>query len=111
VVCSNNAVRPAITGAPGALKYNQVFTVTFNVATRVGAATVYQNSAPFTTHSFSQGQRSLQLKTTAPVKVGAGWSMQVTAAPNNNIAPPAYYILYVVQNGIPSKGKWIKQNN
>lgn len=111
LAAGNNAVRPAITGVPGAVKYNQVFTVTFTAATRVGAVTVYQNSAPFTTHSFSQGQRSLQLKTSAPVKVGAGWSIQVTACPNNNIAPPAYYILYVVQNGIPSKGKWVKQTN
>ncbi|KAG0620948.1 hypothetical protein M758_4G257000 [Ceratodon purpureus] len=106
-----NAVRPTITGAPGALKYNLVFTMTFTVTTRVGGVGVYQNSAPYSTHSYSQGQRSLLLKTTAPVKVGAGYSMQVTAAPNNNIAPPAYYILFCVQNGIPSRGKWVKQNN
>nr|PNR55137.1 hypothetical protein PHYPA_006031 [Physcomitrium patens] len=97
--------------APADLKYNQVFTVTFNVATRVGGVTFYQNSAPFSTHSFSQGQRSLNLETTEPVQVGADWSMEVTAVPNNNIAPPAYYMIFVVQNGIPSRGKWIKQNN
>ncbi|KAG0632414.1 hypothetical protein M758_1G326600 [Ceratodon purpureus] len=106
-----NAVRPVITGASGVIKYNQVFTMTFNVATRVGGVTVFQNSAPFTTHSYSQGQRSLQLKTTVLVKVGGGCSMQVTACPGNNIAPPAYYIVHCVQNGIPSRGKWVKQNN
>lgn len=104
-------MRPAITGVPGALKYNQVFTVTFKVTTRTGGLEVYQNSAPFTTHSYSQGQRSLLLKSTTPVQAGGGWSTQVTAAPNNNIAPPAYYILFVVQNGIPSRGSWVKQNN
>jgi len=106
-----NAVRPAITGVPTELTYNLVFTVTFTVTTRVGGVAVYQNSAPFATHSYSQGQRSLNLKATVPVKAGGGWSMQVTAAPNNNIAPPSYYILFVVQNGIPSKGAWVKQNN
>ena len=72
---------------------------------------MFQNSSPFSTHSYAQGQRSLSLKTTTPVKAGAAWSTQVTAAPNNNIAPPSWYILFCVQNGIPSKGKWIKQNN
>lgn len=108
--CSNNAVRPTITGAPKTVSYNTAFTVTFTVTTRVGVVAVYQNSAPFTTHSYAQGQRSIVLKSSAPVKSGAGYSMQVTGAPSNNIAPPAYYILFVVQNGIPSKGVWVKQS-
>jgi hypothetical protein len=103
-------VRPSIVGVPGALEYNEVFGISFTVTKRVGGVAVYQNSAPFTTHSYSQGQRSLVLKSTAPVQAGGLWSVQVTAAPSNNIAPPAYYILFLVQNGTPSKGKWVKQN-
>lgn len=106
-----NGVRPAIQGYPKQLKYKQVFVVTFTVGRRVGGVEVNMNSAPYVTHSFAQGQRQMKLKTSVPGKAGNGWSVQVTAAPGNTIAPPAYYLLFVVQNGIPSKGVWVKQNN
>ena len=100
-------MRPTITGAPGLIGYNQVFTVTFAVGARVGDVGVTMNSAPYSTHSFSQGQRQLSLKTSVPVLVGAGWSCQATAPPNANVAPQQYYILFLVQNGIPSRGAWV----
>nr|PNR54931.1 hypothetical protein PHYPA_005824 [Physcomitrium patens]PNR54932.1 hypothetical protein PHYPA_005825 [Physcomitrium patens] len=93
-----NGVRPAIQGYPNRIKYKQVFVVNFAVGQRVGAVEVNMNSAPY-------------LKTMLPTKAGNGWSVQVTAVPENTIAPPTYYLLFVVQNGIPSKGVWIKQNN
>lgn len=111
VICSNSGLTPTITSMPGSLKYNQVFTVKFTVKTRRGGVATYQRSAPFTTHSFSQGQRMLSLKTTVPTIAGTEWTMQVTSALNSNVAPPAYYMIFVVQNGIPSRGKWVKQTN
>jgi hypothetical protein len=106
-LCSLNNVRPRITGVPAEFGYNQVFTVTFVVGARVGGVGVNLNSAPFSTHSFSQGQRQLSLKTSAPARAGAGWSIKVTAPPNANVAPQQYYIFFVVQNGIPSRGAWV----
>lgn len=103
--------RPAITRYPIALKYKQVFTITFNVGVRRGGVDVFQRSAPFVTHAFAQGQRLMKLKTSVPVRVGGGYSVTVTAVSGNTIAPPAYYILFLVQNGVPSKGVWTKQNN
>ena len=107
LLCSFNNVRPRITGVPGEFGYNQVFTVTFVVAARAGGVGVNLNSAPYSTHSFSQGQRQLSLKTSVPAKAGGGWSIQVTAPPNANVAPQQYYIFFVVQNGIPSRGAWV----
>lgn len=106
-----NGVRPAIQGYPKFIKYKQVFVMTFTVGKRVGGVEVNMNSAPYVTHSFAQGQRQMKLKTSVPAKAGNAWSVQVTAVPGNTIAPPAYYLLFVLQNGIPSKGVWVKQNN
>lgn len=83
--------------------------MTFNVGVRRGIVDVFQQSAPFATHSFSMGQRQMKLKTSAPVRAGGGYSVTVTAVPSGNIAPPAYYMLFISQNGIPSKGVWTKQ--
>ncbi|KAG0593030.1 hypothetical protein KC19_1G299800 [Ceratodon purpureus] len=106
-----NGNRPAMTGWPRTLKYKQVFVVTFNVPARNGGVEVIMNSAPYVTHTYAQGQRQVKLKTTAPVKAGRGWSVQATAVPGATIAPPSYYIMFLVQNGIPSNGVWVKQNN
>lgn len=107
----NGAVKPAIKAYPKALKYKQNFVITFGIGRRVGGVEVNMLSAPFVTHSFAQGQRLMKLKTAAPVKAGANWSVGVTAVPGNTIAPPAWYMFFVVQNGVPSKAVWIKQNN
>jgi hypothetical protein len=106
--CSYNNVRPAIQAYPRALKYRQVFAVTFGIGKRAGGVECTMNSAPYTTHSYSQGQRQARLKTSAPVRVRGGWSVQCTAVSSANVFPPAYYMLFVVQNGIPSRGVWVK---
>jgi hypothetical protein len=108
--CSFNNVRPTIKNFPGAIKYNQVFPVTFAAGAQVGLAECVQYSAPYTTHSYSQGQRQARLKSSAPVKVAGGWTVQCTAVSSANMMPPAYYMLFLVQNGIPSRGVWVKQN-
>jgi hypothetical protein len=101
-------VRPAITGYPRTLKYNQVFTVTFTVGTRTGVVDVVMNSSPFSTHSYSQGQRQAKLKASTPVRAGTGWSAQSTTPSSANALPPSYYMFFVVQNNIPSRGVWVR---
>ena len=44
-------------------------------------------SAPYSTHSYSQGQWCVKLATTVLVRAGAGWSVQVMAPPTANVAP------------------------
>lgn len=105
--CSFNNIRPQITAVPGRFGYKQVFTVNFVVGARVGAVVVNMNSAPFSTHSYSQGQRQLTLQSSVPAKAGRGWAIKVTAPPNANVAPQQYYMLFVVQNGIPGKAAWV----
>ncbi|RZC56988.1 hypothetical protein C5167_015844 [Papaver somniferum] len=61
----------------------------------------------FNTHSFSMNQRMLVLKTNQLRQVTSSYYIIDCLAPEtSNIAPPGYYLLFVVQNGIPSRGKW-----
>ena len=101
-------MRPTITAYPRTLKYNQVFTVTFTVGTRTGVVDIVMNSSPFSTHSYSQGQRQAKLKASTPVAVSGGWSTQSTIPSSPNPLPPSYYMTFVVQNNIPSRGVWMR---
>ncbi|KAG0600438.1 hypothetical protein M758_11G034300 [Ceratodon purpureus] len=103
-------IRPGFIKWPAVISYNQVFSVEFTVKSLTGTIGVMQHSAPFATHSFSQGQRQLQLRTGPAVLVsGTLYTVDVTAAPNAFVAPPAYYLFFLVQRGKPGTGKWIQQ--
>ncbi|KAG0621540.1 hypothetical protein M758_3G027900 [Ceratodon purpureus] len=77
------------------------------------------SSPPFSTHSFSQGQRLVSIKslsiTTLPGgRVENGVSKNLRTAnlqipADVTVLPPAYYMLWVVKNGNPSKScLWIQ---
>ncbi|RZC89322.1 hypothetical protein C5167_029224 [Papaver somniferum] len=62
----------------------------------------------FNTHSFSMNQRMLVLKTNQVRQVTGNYHVIDCFAPDTpNIAPPGYYLLFVVRNGIPSRGSWM----
>jgi hypothetical protein len=63
---------------------------------------------PFTTHSFSMSQRMLQLGATGRMIKDKTYVATVMAPPTSVAAPPGYYMLFVVNHGIPSIGEWIK---
>ncbi|GLJ06131.1 hypothetical protein SUGI_0032240 [Cryptomeria japonica] len=64
-------------------------------------------SISFTTHSFSMNQRLLILAANSSKSMGGKYFTEVTAPPNSVTAPAGYYMLFVVNNGIPSVAKWI----
>ncbi|OAY73828.1 Galactose oxidase [Ananas comosus] len=64
-------------------------------------------SPAFATHSFSMNQRLLILETMNPRAVGdAVYEVIATAPAKAALAPPGYYMVFVVNNGIPSEGVW-----
>ncbi|KAI3464161.1 hypothetical protein Pfo_020824 [Paulownia fortunei] len=64
---------------------------------------------PFTTHSISMNQRMLILKCKNMVRTEDGWlSALVEAPPSPKVAPSGYYMLTVVNNGIPSRSQWVR---
>ncbi|XP_058105759.1 aldehyde oxidase GLOX1-like [Magnolia sinica] len=64
---------------------------------------------PFTTHGYSMNQRLVVLRMREVVVVGpAMYKIVAMAPPTGAIAPPGYYLVFVVHRGVPSKGIWIR---
>jgi hypothetical protein len=58
-----------------------------------------------TTHSFDGSQRLVDLNITNR----AGGVVSATVPQNANIAPPGWYMLFLVDNnGVPSVASWIR---
>ncbi|GFP94748.1 galactose oxidase [Phtheirospermum japonicum] len=60
-------------------------------------------SPPFTTHGYSHNQRLLILK----LRKVEGGRITVVAPPSPTLAPPGYYLLFVVYRNVPSRGIWV----
>jgi len=96
------ATQPLITSAPASVSYGQ----TFFVGTS-GAGTIPKVSLvrlPSVTHGFNQDQRQISLAD--PQVVSGG--MNVTAPADPKVCPPGYYMLFVLNNGVPSVAKIVK---
>ncbi|KAF8407079.1 hypothetical protein HHK36_006204 [Tetracentron sinense] len=64
---------------------------------------------PFTTHGYSMNQRLLVLEISEAGRVVPGiHEVAVAAPPSSAIAPPGYYLVFVVHRGVPSPGVWIQ---
>ena len=110
---THNNKRPTILEAPNAIGYNQKFDLKVAINMQPQNMQLNLMSAPFSTHSFSQGQRLLSLKMETPVVDGHNsYVISATSPPKPTIAPPSYYMLFVVNDGIPSDtAKWINLYN
>jgi hypothetical protein len=96
------AARPTISSAPASIGYNTAFQVTTPDAANIASVVLVR--AGSATHAFDFEQRMIALSFTA----GAG-TLSLTAPPNANIAPPGYYMLFVLnQAGVPSSASWVQ---
>jgi galactose oxidase len=92
--------RPTITAvSPATVSYNGTISVTTpNVGQITEARWIRLSSV---THAFDAGQRANKL-TISPTATG----VDVTAPASPNLAPPGYYLLFILnRNGVPSIGK------
>lgn len=111
---SRDKIRPTITNPDSGFKiqYGKVLEVKFSVTelTNPGSIKVTMLRPPFNTHSFSMSQRLLVLTNTKRVKAKgrAEYQISVMTPGSANIAPPGFYMLYVVNQGVPSNGTWIQ---
>jgi hypothetical protein len=95
------ATRPTITSAPAGFAYGAPFTVQ---TSNQDIASVVLMRPGSDTHSFDMDQRYVGLSFTA-----ANGSLTVTGPPNSNIAPPGYYMLFIVNSaGTPSLASWVQ---
>ena len=91
------ATRPIITGTSSStIGYNGAFQVQTPDAANISSVVLMRNGA--VTHAFDMDQRNVGLSFTA----GAG-VLNITGPPNGNIAPPGYYMLFLLNSaGVPS---------
>lgn len=95
------AVRPVITSVPAELGYANSFTISTPDAASIATAVLVKPGS--STHSFDFDQRVVGLSFTA----GSG-ELSVTAPPNSSIAPPGYYMVFLVnQSGVPSVATFV----
>jgi hypothetical protein len=98
-----DATRPVIASAPSGVNYGSSFTVQTSDAASISSVVLVR--AGGVTHAFGMDQRL----------VGMSFSMtdsshlSVTAPPNGNIAPPGYYLLFLLNNaGVPSVASFVQ---
>jgi hypothetical protein len=97
------ASRPAIDSVtPGPLAYGAAFQIQTANAADVASVVLVRPGAP--THSFDMEQRLVGLSFTAGTGV-----LNATMPPNGNIAPPGYYMLFVLNSsGVPSVASFVQ---
>jgi hypothetical protein len=88
-------------------KYGAAFKVTFKVASAPAGVAFHLYAPPFVTHTYSMNQRMLILGSTAPAAAGGQYVSTVTAPPSAVTAPAGYYLLTVINGGIPSTSAWV----
>jgi hypothetical protein len=97
------ATRPTITGVmPSVVGYGTTFQVQTPDAASISSVVLMKNGS--VTHAFDMDQRMVGLTFTA----GSGL-LTVTGPPNGNIAPPGYYMLFLMNAaGVPSVAKFVQ---
>jgi hypothetical protein len=97
------AARPAITGVPtSSIGYGTAFQVQTPDAASISSVVLMRPGAP--THAFDMEQRLVAMNFTA----GSG-VLNVTAPPNGNVAPPGYYMLFILNSsGVPSVAQFVQ---
>jgi hypothetical protein len=96
------AARPTITSAPSSITYGDAFTVQTPNASSISSVSLVRNGT--VTHAFGMDQRLVGLAFTA----GSG-SLTITAPPSGDIAPPGYYMLFILNSsGVPSLAQMVQ---
>jgi Domain of unknown function (DUF1929) len=98
------ADRPVISSAPDRAAYSGTFKITTPNADHIASVVLVRPGA--VTHSFDMEQRLVELPFTADV---ANQELAATAPANSNLAPPGYYMLFLLDTfGVPSCAKFVQ---
>jgi hypothetical protein len=97
------AARPTITSAPTSVTYNQEYTVQTPNAASITQVTFIRLGT--VTHTFNENQRINYLSFTP---TSGGGSITITTPATSNVTPPGHYMLFILQNGVPSEAAIIQ---
>lgn len=96
------ATRPTITTAPSSVVYDQSFFVETPQAAQIAQAVMMRVSS--VTHSIDFEQRRIPLRYSS-----LGNGLTIDAPPNSNIAPPGWYMVFLIDSsGVPSVAKMVQ---
>jgi hypothetical protein len=94
--------RPTIAAAPVEWKYGQTVDINSSDAGALRFVSLVRNC--ITTHSYDSNQRLVD----APIVTQHNQIVSVKITANQNLAPPGWYMLFLVNNaGVPSIAQWI----
>jgi hypothetical protein len=94
--------RPQLDSAPPVVHYGEEFSVVCDAADSVARAALLRTGS--VTHSFNPDQRYVGLN----IVGRSGGTLTLAAPPDGNIAPPGYYLLFILNSGgVPSPGKYV----
>jgi hypothetical protein len=95
--------RPVIGAVPEQWHYGQTVALASPQAGTLRWISLVRNGV--TTHSFDNGQRLVDVQIIAQ----GGGNVRARMTDNPNIAPPGWYMLFLVdQHGVPSVAKWVQ---
>jgi Domain of unknown function (DUF1929) len=94
--------RPTIVRAPSQVHWGDAFTVVTDPRVSVDSAVLV---APGTT---THGDDSTQRVVTLAVQHSFPGAIDLAAPPKPGVAPPGYYMLFVLHNGVPSVASWVQ---
>jgi hypothetical protein len=99
----NRGARPTITTAPANIGYGAALTIQTPEANEIESVVLL---APISvTHHTDAGQRHVKL----PITGRTATSIQSVAPAQSNIAPPGFYMLFILNGGgVPSEAKFIR---
>jgi hypothetical protein len=99
-----NGKRPRIKRAPESVSYGETFSVEVKSPSPIDSTVLVALSA--VTHSTNMSQRLVDLSFT---RGGGGSRLDIEVPRNANLAPPGYYMLFVLnQKGVPSLAQMIQ---
>ena len=97
------ASRPQLTNVPGAVGYNQSFTVTSGNAADIRKAAMVRFGG--VTHGVNMDQQYIPVSYTQT----AGNKLSITSPNNSRIAPPGYYMLFIIdKEGVPARARIVR---
>lgn len=95
--------RPTVTAAPDTVAYGTSFAIDTPDAAQIDRVVLLRPAS--VTHHTDGGARYIKI----PITGRTASQLTVTAPANGNIAPPGYYLLFIVDgNGIPSVGCFVR---
>jgi hypothetical protein len=100
--------RPSITSVPSApIAYVAAFPVSYTSTNPIASAVLVRPGS--TTHSCDMDQRVVGLCGPSPQPPCSGsGSLSLTAPPSGNVAPPGFYMLFLIDTaGVPSIAQWV----